>query len=532
MSLAPGSRLGRYEIQSQIGSGGMGEVYLAWDSELDRAVALKILPTAIASDPERMRRFVQEAKSASALNHPNILIVHDVGRSDSIPFMVTEHVEGDTLRARLRKGRLPLTDALDVAIQLAAALSEAHHAGIIHRDIKPENVMVRSGLVRWWISACQGCSEIAAYRRRRPDGGTFHRRQRESSWARARTCPPNKRAGRTWMPERICSAWASRFTRWELATRPICRVTASDVMASVLRTNQTSCRSCPAVLPSSIASSPKRSRRIRRNGTSQPRISLLISNTCDGRWRNRSRRPDPRNCLSERRCLALSLRPSGSGSRVALQESGTAAIETSTAMAAPLTTYPGFEQVPSLSPDGSQVAFSWNGPRQDNYDIYIKLVGPGEPVQLHWNPAPDDTPAWSPNGDRIAFLRRTSESTAELIVMPALRGAEDGSRRSARDIHVIGRSTTSPGPRMGNGWPLAGHSRQTVLEASGRSPLTVGEATPDGHPDQEDRRRESCRRPTADTWRSSGTHHESERCVRLAADIGLETKRHSERGDV
>ena len=123
----------------------MGEVYLAWDSELDRTVGLKILPTEIASDPERMRRFVQEAKSASALNHPNILIVHDVGRSDSIPFMVTEHVEGDTLRARLRKGRLPLAEALDVAIQIASALSEAHHAGIVHRDIKPENVMVRSG---------------------------------------------------------------------------------------------------------------------------------------------------------------------------------------------------------------------------------------------------------------------------------------------------------------------------------------------------------------------------------------------------
>ena len=145
MSLARGARLGRYEIRSQIGSGGMGEVYLAWDSDLDRTVALKILPTAIASDPDRMRRFVQEAKAASALNHPNILIVHDVGRSDSIPYMVTEHVQGETLRTRLRKGPLPLAEALDVAIQIASALAEAHHAGIIHRDVKPENVMVRPG---------------------------------------------------------------------------------------------------------------------------------------------------------------------------------------------------------------------------------------------------------------------------------------------------------------------------------------------------------------------------------------------------
>ena len=105
MSLAPGVRLGRYEIRSQIGSGGMGEVYLAWDSDLDRTVALKILPTAIASDPERMRRFVQEAKAASALNHPNILIVHDVGRSDSIPYMVTEHVQGTRFARASAKDR-------------------------------------------------------------------------------------------------------------------------------------------------------------------------------------------------------------------------------------------------------------------------------------------------------------------------------------------------------------------------------------------------------------------------------------------
>ena len=176
----------------------MGEVYLAWDNELDRAVALKILPTAIASDPDRMRRFVQEAKSASALNRPNILIVHDVGRSDSIPFMVTEHVEGDTLRARLRKGRLPLTEALDVGIQIASALSEAHHAGIIHRDIKPENVMVRSsGLVKVvdFGLAKDADARSCLYRRRRPHRGTFTDGSGNHAWHVRVPCPPNKRAG-------------------------------------------------------------------------------------------------------------------------------------------------------------------------------------------------------------------------------------------------------------------------------------------------------------------------------------------------
>ncbi len=105
--------------------------------------------------------------------------------------------------------------------------------------------------------------------------------------------------------------------------------------------------------------------------------------------------------------------------------SNDAAITITAGMAVPLTAYPGFEQAPSLSPDGSQVAFSWNGPRQDNYDIYVKLVGPGEPVQLTQNAAPDENPAWSPNGDRIAFLRRASENSAALFTVPALRGAEN-----------------------------------------------------------------------------------------------------------
>ena len=197
MSLAPGVRLGRYEIRSQIGSGGMGEVYLAWDSELDRTIALKILPTEIASDPERMRRFVQEAKSASALNHPNILIVHDVGRSDSIPFMVTEHVEGDTLRARLRKGRLPLPEALDVAIQIASALSEAHHAGIIHRDIKPENVMVRSGGLVKVVDFGLAKATVQDLASLDPDAPTKAHLQTAAGivLGTCGTCPPNKCAG-------------------------------------------------------------------------------------------------------------------------------------------------------------------------------------------------------------------------------------------------------------------------------------------------------------------------------------------------
>jgi len=139
----PNMMLAHYSIVRKIGAGGMGEVYLAQDKKLDRKVALKILPAEVASNQERMRRFVQEAKAASALNHPNIITIHEVGEADSRHFIATEFIDGETLRQRMKHGHLKVTDLLEIATQAAGALSAAHAAGIIHRDIKPENIMVR-----------------------------------------------------------------------------------------------------------------------------------------------------------------------------------------------------------------------------------------------------------------------------------------------------------------------------------------------------------------------------------------------------
>ena len=144
-----GTRLGRYEIRSKIGAGGMGEVYLAFDAKLDRKVALKILPADVAAHQDRMKRFVQEAKSASALNHPNIITIYEIEQIDSVNFIATEFIDGETLRQRLKNGPLKLGEVLDVAAQIASALSTAHAAGIVHRDIKPENIMLRrDGIVK------------------------------------------------------------------------------------------------------------------------------------------------------------------------------------------------------------------------------------------------------------------------------------------------------------------------------------------------------------------------------------------------
>src|SRR5215475_12173673 len=144
-----GRELANYKIISLLGRGGMGEVYLAEDKRLRRKVALKMLPAQFTNDAERVRRFEREAKAASATNHPNIVTIHEIGQIDQTHYLVTEFVAGETLRHRLTQGRMELMAALEVSLQVAAALDAAHEAGIVHRDIKPENIMLRpDGLVK------------------------------------------------------------------------------------------------------------------------------------------------------------------------------------------------------------------------------------------------------------------------------------------------------------------------------------------------------------------------------------------------
>ena len=143
------STLGFYRIHEKLGSGGMGEVYLAEDTRLERKLALKLLKPKIAKDRDRMRRFIQEAKTASALNHPNIITIFEIGEADDLHFIATELIEGRTLHQRLNDGPFSVGEAVEVAIQITRGLQAAHEAGIIHRDIKPENVMIRpDGLVK------------------------------------------------------------------------------------------------------------------------------------------------------------------------------------------------------------------------------------------------------------------------------------------------------------------------------------------------------------------------------------------------
>src|SRR3954451_20146981 len=142
MSLISGTKLGPYEIQSALGAGGMGEVYRARDTRLQRDVALKILPESFAREGDRLHRFEQEARAVAALNHPNILAIFDTGQNNGSPFLVSELLEGETLRTILDRGTLPQRKTIDYGVQIAQGLAAAHEKGIVHRDMKPENIFI------------------------------------------------------------------------------------------------------------------------------------------------------------------------------------------------------------------------------------------------------------------------------------------------------------------------------------------------------------------------------------------------------
>src|SRR2546425_2987794 len=142
MAMETGTKLGRYEIRSQIGAGGMGEVYLAEDTKLDRKIALKVLPADVAANRDRMERFVREAKAAAALNHPNIAHIYEIGEGEGVHFIAMEYIDGETLREKIHRDKAPLAKLFKYLTQVAEGLAKAHSAGIVHRDLKPDNIMI------------------------------------------------------------------------------------------------------------------------------------------------------------------------------------------------------------------------------------------------------------------------------------------------------------------------------------------------------------------------------------------------------
>ena len=219
MTITAGTKLGRYEVRAKIGEGGMGVVYRARDEKLNRDIAIKVLPAAFSDDVERLHRFEQEAQAAGALNHPNILSVYDVATHDGAPYVVSELLEGESLRDRLLSAPLAQRKAIDYAIQVARGLAAAHEKGIVHRDVKPDNLFItKDDRVKILDFGLQSWSSHSPETRRKP----MYRRARSTPipapcWEPLVTCLRNRYEAARPIPARTFSRSVRCSTRWSRA---------------------------------------------------------------------------------------------------------------------------------------------------------------------------------------------------------------------------------------------------------------------------------------------------------------------------
>src|SRR6185437_4646772 len=235
MPLTSGTQLGPYTIQSPLGAGGMGEVYRARDTRLGRDVALKILPESFDRDPNRLRRFEQETQAVAALNHPNILAIYDVGQHNSAPFLVSELLEGESLRAVLNRGPLPQRKVVEYAVQVANGLAAAHDKGIVHRDLKPENLFVcRDGRVKILDF---GLAKLAANAPVEPDGATIISSQTAAGvvMGTASYMAPEQVRGEPVDPRTDMFAFGAVLFEMLSGKRAFQRDTAAETMTAILR---------------------------------------------------------------------------------------------------------------------------------------------------------------------------------------------------------------------------------------------------------------------------------------------------------
>jgi Tol biopolymer transport system component len=412
-----GRRLSHYEILSRLGSGGMGDVYRARDLTLGRDVAIKVMQQASSSEPERLRRFEREARAAAALSHPSIATIYEVGEHEGTRFISMELVEGETLRSRLEKGRLSMDEVLRLATQIAGGLAKAHEAGVVHRDLKPRNLMITTdglakildfGLVKLMPHAPTVSGEITE------EGsvlGTVEYMSPEQALAR----PLDHRSDQ----------FSFGSILYEMATgrRPFKREARAQTLVAILQDEPEPIRKLNAAAPPELWTIVRRclaKKPEHRYGSTADLARDLARLSVEG---VPARRPHPSRWLPGIRLAAVLALAIGllywAAPRLRAPEPPTTLLEV-----VPLTSYPGREAEPSLSPDGSQVAFVWNGPAQDNQDVYVKVIGSERPLRLTSDPALDGSPAWSPDGGRIAFLRDKPDGRSEVRLVPPTGGPE------------------------------------------------------------------------------------------------------------
>ena len=442
-----GKLVGHYRIVETLGDGGMGVVYKARDEHLDRFVAIKVLPREKVTDPERKRRFVQEAKSASALNHPNIITVYDIASCDGTDFISMEYVPGKALNRLIPRRGLPLADALKYAVQIADALAAAHAAGIIHRDLKPANVMIsgaeeqgRAGVVKVLDF---GLAKLVEKTDNSDLGLTESIRNEEGLSTEQGTIigtisymSPEQAEGKKLDVRSDIFSFGALLYEMVTGRRAFQGESKVSTLSAILREEPKPVsqvvEGLPRELERIIARCLRKSPERRFQTAADLKVALeeLKEESDSGTLAAAPLLAKPRRWRVAAIAGFLAFFCLGA----AIAWFGRSTPKPAEPLHAfPLTANAGFEGDPSFSPDGNQVAFRWNGEKQDNADIYVKLIGTGgPPLRLTTDPSGDVNPAWSPDGRFIAFLRILSPEKTAVLLIPALGGPE----RKITEIHT------------------------------------------------------------------------------------------------
>jgi eukaryotic-like serine/threonine-protein kinase len=441
-----GQRILHYEIVEMLGRGGMGVVYKARDTHLDRFVAVKVLPPEKVADAGRKRRFVQEAKAASALNHPNIVHIYDIADVDGIQFIAMEYVAGKTLDQIIGRKGLRLNEALQYSVQIADALAKAHSAHIIHRDLKPSNIMVTShGLVKVLDF---GLAKLTEHIGAEFDETATMKEQEAPDTAEGvilgtvAYMSPEQAEGRPLGAQSDIFSFGSLLYEMITGRRAFQGDSKLSTLSAVLKEDP---KPVSAVVPEAprdlekivarcIRKQPER--RFQHMDDLKVALAELKEESDSGALLIPIAKP---RTTSKRRkvrfvrifvgfaitfLVAIGLwlwRPSHTSPTIP--------------KIVPLTTYPGDELSPTFSPDGNHVAFAWSSSEelgQGNFDIFVKLLGGGDPIRITRDPADDFSPAWSPDGRFIAFLRRLSDGASGVFLIAAIGGRE----RKLAEIHA------------------------------------------------------------------------------------------------
>ena len=392
MALTAGSKLGPYEVLSLLGAGGMGEVYRARDPRLGREVAIKVLPAERMADENRRRRFVQEARAASALSHPNIVTIHEIESADGVDFIVMEYVPGKTLDALIPRQGMTLAEVLRIAIAIADAVARAHAAGIVHRDLKPANVVVGpEGVVKVLDF---GLAKLVA---QEEAGGPEHETGTEDGGAGPLSRPGRVAGTAGYMsPEqatgRKVDARSDVFSfgamLYEMATgrRAFAGNSTAETLAAVLGEQPKAPSEVVAGVPKELDRLIQRCLRKEPERRFQSMLDVKVELQEikeESESARRAARPGRR-----RRLLWI-----GAGLAMALVLAAASwmwrrspDVPFDPPRLVPLTSMRGDEAGATLSPDGEQVAFTWNGEKQDNFDIYLEMIGSSEMRRLTTDP--------------------------------------------------------------------------------------------------------------------------------------------------